>query len=68
MKTRLLQVKMMVPLLLFLSLIACINSRKSSSASSGINPYQYTVQKRIVAENGAVVSAHPLASKLDLLF
>ena len=66
MKTRSLQLKMMVPLLLFLTLIACINSRKSSSASSGINPYQYTVQKRIVAENGAVVSAHPLASKVGL--
>jgi gamma-glutamyltranspeptidase / glutathione hydrolase len=31
-----------------------------------INPYEYTVQKKIVADNGAVVSAHPLASKVGL--
>ena len=66
MKTRPLQLKMMVPLLLFLAFIGCINSKKSTSASSGLIPYDYTVQKRIVAENGAVVSAHPLASKVGV--
>jgi len=31
-----------------------------------IDPYQYSVQKKIIADNGAVVSAHPLASKVGL--
>jgi gamma-glutamyltranspeptidase/glutathione hydrolase len=33
-------------------------------AQSKINPYQYTIQKKIECTNGAVVSAHPLASKV----
>lgn len=31
------------------------------------NPYQYTIQKTATAKNGAVVSAHPLASQAGLL-
>jgi gamma-glutamyltranspeptidase/glutathione hydrolase len=27
-----------------------------------INPYQYSIQKKVICNNGAVVSAHPLAS------
>jgi gamma-glutamyltranspeptidase/glutathione hydrolase len=34
---------------------------------SQINPYHYRSQKKIIAEKGAVVSAHPLASKTGLL-
>lgn len=30
------------------------------------NPYAYTIQKKIVATHGAVVSAHPLASKVGV--
>lgn len=44
-------------------LFACHTSRKQDTGLLNINPYQYTVQKKIVAENGAVVSAHPLASQ-----
>jgi len=66
MKTRQLQLKMLMTLLLLLTIVACINSKKIGSASSAINPYQYTVQKRIVAANGAVVSAHPIASKVGV--
>jgi gamma-glutamyltranspeptidase/glutathione hydrolase len=31
-----------------------------------INPYQYAIQKRVECSNGAVVSAHPLASKVGV--
>lgn len=31
-----------------------------------LNPYQYSIQKKITCKNGAVVSAHPLASKVGL--
>src|SRR2546423_11522979 len=31
-----------------------------------INPYQYSIQKKIECRNGAVVSAHPLASKVGV--
>ena len=31
-----------------------------------IDHYSYQVQKKVVCENGAVVSAHPLASKVGL--
>ena len=44
-------------------IFSCKSSQKNSVA---INPYEYTVQKKIVADNGAVVSAHPLASKVGL--
>lgn len=47
-------------LLLFL---LCCRSTKNSN-SSLINPWSYTTQKKIIASNGAVVSAHPLASKV----
>ena len=33
-------------------------------AQAKINPYQYSVQKKVECINGAVVSAHPLASKV----
>ena len=31
------------------------------------NPYQYSIEKRVEVTNGAVVSAHPLASEVGLL-
>ncbi|MDP4264909.1 MAG: gamma-glutamyltransferase [Bacteroidota bacterium] len=46
-------------------IFSCHPSGKSNS-SAGINPYQYSIQKKTIAENGAVVSAHPLASKTGL--
>ena len=51
-----------VPFLLF----ACYTARKHDGISISINPYQYTIQKKVEAENGAVVSAHPLASKVGV--
>ncbi|MFN5134041.1 MAG: gamma-glutamyltransferase [Chitinophagaceae bacterium] len=35
----------------------------SVALAAQINPYNYSIQKRIECNNGAVVSAHPLASK-----
>lgn len=51
-------------IVLLFVLVACHHSRKSTSL--GFNPYQYTIQKTVTAENGAVVSAHPLASQVGV--
>ena len=40
---------------------ACKTTGKN--ASPGFDPYNYSVQKKTIADNGAVVSAHPLASQ-----
>lgn len=40
--------------------------RTTKSALQNINPYQYTTQKQVTADNGVVVSAHPLASKVGV--
>lgn len=58
--------KIIASLFAAILLIACNNSRQSSSSSIIINPYNYTAVKKVVAENGAVVSAHPLASKVGV--
>jgi gamma-glutamyltranspeptidase/glutathione hydrolase len=49
-----------------LSFFSCKTSHKSQQALSGIHPYRYSVIKKVIAENGAVVSAHPLASKVGI--
>ena len=45
-------------------LFACKSSQKSTVLS--FNPYNYTSQKKLVVSNGAVVSAHPIASKIGI--
>jgi gamma-glutamyltranspeptidase/glutathione hydrolase len=54
----------------FLSVIifhtACHSPKKTSVGKTGIDPYQYILQKKIICVNGAVVSAHPLASKVGV--
>ena len=51
--------------LLFLSVIpACKPPGKTSTLP--FDAYNYDIQKKVVAENGAVVSAHPLASKAGI--
>jgi gamma-glutamyltranspeptidase/glutathione hydrolase len=37
-----------------------------SAVTSQINPYEYTIQKKITGSNGAVASAHPLASETGI--
>jgi gamma-glutamyltranspeptidase/glutathione hydrolase len=45
-------------------LSACSTSQKTSLGD--VNPYQYNITKKVVAEKGAVASAHPLASKVGV--
>lgn len=52
-------------LLLLAFLFSCTTS-KSLLRKEGINPYQFTTNKKTVANKGAVVSAHPLASKVGV--
>lgn len=47
-------------------LISCSSPQHTAGLSKDINPYNYTSNKKIVCSNGAVVSAHPLASKVGL--
>jgi gamma-glutamyltranspeptidase/glutathione hydrolase len=46
--------------------LSCHTAKKNITPSGIINPYSYSSQKNIVAGNGAVVSAHPLASKVGV--
>jgi gamma-glutamyltranspeptidase/glutathione hydrolase len=56
-------IKFKACLLIALIAISCNPSRKSAIA---IDPYNYTVNKKAIGENGAVASAHPLASKVGV--
>ncbi|MBI3720131.1 MAG: gamma-glutamyltransferase [Sphingobacteriales bacterium] len=49
---------------LSVSLIAAGQSPKT--ITTVVNQYKYAVQKKVVCKNGAVVSAHPLASRVGL--
>ena len=51
-------------LLLFLFLV--VFSCKVQQSSINVNPYRYTDNKKIICRKAAVVSAHPLASKIGL--
>jgi gamma-glutamyltranspeptidase / glutathione hydrolase len=42
---------------------SCSTTKRSTAI---VDQYKYDIQKKIVCENGAVVSAHPLASKVGL--
>src|SRR4249920_1601105 len=42
---------------------SCSTTKTSTTL---VDQYKYDTQKKIVCENGAVVSAHPLASKIGL--
>ena len=53
-------------LIFFICLLACNSSKNTTSQVSSINAFQYSSPKKVVVENGAVVSAHPLASKVGL--
>src|SRR6188474_1696623 len=52
---------------LFLIAVLFVFSCKTTKTSTTlVDQYNYTTQKKIVCENGAVVSAHPLASKVGV--
>ena len=52
--------------LLLLFAIASCTTSKNTLKGYDINPYQYTSTKKVVADKGAVVSAHPLASAVGV--
>ena len=54
---------MRIFLVIFFSIIVFNISAQKTAAVRGIDAYKYSVQKTITCDNGAVVSAHPLASK-----
>lgn len=45
--------------------MACSAARKAGQPA-GIDPYHYQIQKKIICTQGAVVSAHPLASEIGV--
>ena len=49
----------------FIAILSC-NTTKQSLNENLIDPYSYTTNKKTIAQNGAVVSAHPLASKVGV--
>ncbi len=53
-------------LLAGIHLFSCTSSQKNNSAASAVNPFDYTITKKVIAENGAVTSAHPLASQVGV--
>ncbi len=53
-------------LFLFALFPGCHSPKNAAVESIHINPYQYTIQKKIICGNGAVVSAHPIASKIGV--
>lgn len=53
-------------LLLLLTTLSCTNSRKNNAGTAEFDTYHYETNKKVLAENGAVVSAHPLASLAGL--
>ena len=56
--------KITVWLLLIILVIGCHPAKRTTGAAG--DAFHYSIQKRTIAENGAVVSAHPLASKVGL--
>ncbi|MEO5995083.1 MAG: gamma-glutamyltransferase [Chitinophagaceae bacterium] len=50
-------------------IIICLDcfSQRKAALKDEINPYSYTIQKNVQCKNGAVVSAHVLASKAGVL-
>ena len=50
---------------IFLILVSCHSSQPV--LKNQVDPYQYEINKKVVASNGAIASAHPLASKVGLM-
>ena len=57
-----------VSALFFLSLLifSCNPAKKNAGTCFKIDQYHYNISKKTIADNGAVVSAHPLASKVGI--
>ena len=50
----------------FLLVLLTCACKTRQSVLSNVNPYEYTVTKKTISQNGAVASAHPLASKVGV--
>ena len=55
-----------VLLFLLVIFISCTSTKPVVGPEGVINPYQYTTSKKAIAKNGAVASAHPLATKVGV--
>ncbi|WP_121354647.1 gamma-glutamyltransferase [Flavisolibacter nicotianae] len=53
-------------LLLSVLFLQCSTPKNLVGPKGAVNPYQYTSSKKVVVQNGAVASAHPLASKVGM--
>ena len=58
--------KRIIVLLIPVIVLSCYPSQKNRTNTVTVDAYKYTIQKKTIAENGAVVSAHPLASKVGV--
>lgn len=47
-------------------LASCHTTKNIVGANAAVNPYQYGINKKTTVTNGAVASAHPLASKVGV--
>src|SRR5215218_3979734 len=56
---------MIKPLILVPAFIL-LSCHTTKQAAVSLNPYSYTTSKKVVCNNGAVVSAHPIASKVGV--
>lgn len=52
--------------LLFIPSLFYLGCNPTKTSTTLVDQYKYDVQKKIVCDNGAVVSAHPLASKVGV--
>ncbi|HZH63878.1 MAG TPA: gamma-glutamyltransferase [Flavisolibacter sp.] len=50
----------------FSILSSCTPTKNMVGTSGAVNPFQYTTSKKTISKNGAVASAHPLASKIGV--
>ena len=51
--------------LLVVIVVSC-NTAKKNTGLQNIDPYNFSVNKKVISSNGVVVSAHPLASKVGI--
>jgi gamma-glutamyltranspeptidase/glutathione hydrolase len=58
--------KVIIVLTVLSCLLSCNTAKNNSVSANSIDPFNYSIQKKILAQNGAVVSAHPLASKTGI--
>jgi len=58
--------KFSILIVVSLFIFSCNSSKKNTASKPLIDQYHYDIVKKTIADNGAVVSAHPLASKVGV--